>query len=373
MIGIERITFSTSKYFIDMGDLAEARGQAKEKYYLGIMQNKMAAIPPCEDIVTLGYDAAYRLLGDVDISKIELLIFATESGIDESKSAAIYIHKFLGLSNNCRVFEIKQACYGGTAALFTAYDFVKSNSGKKALIVMADVTRYGLNTVGEPTQGGGAVALIVSDKPDIAIINCNSGKFACETMDFWRPIGRDNALVNGTLSSKRYLLSLKSSYSSFMKKNNLELDYFCYHTPFCKMALKGHNLIRPGEDFNYNSIIYNREVGNCYTASLYLSFISILDFEENLSEKDVGMFSYGAGSMAEYFSLKVQKDYKNFTFKSLHGKNISDRLKISIAEYERMYTSYHVEEVDFSGKFLNTGHLSFNGTHGNIRIYSKLD
>lgn len=38
---------------------------------------------------------------------------------------------------------------------------------KKALVIGSDVARYGLNTPGEPTQGGGAVAMLISADPKV--------------------------------------------------------------------------------------------------------------------------------------------------------------------------------------------------------------
>jgi hydroxymethylglutaryl-CoA synthase len=64
------------------------RGVDYNKYAVGIGQEKMALPPPDEDIVTLAAGAALPMLerrGRPD--DIELLLFATESGIDQSKAA----------------------------------------------------------------------------------------------------------------------------------------------------------------------------------------------------------------------------------------------------------------------------------------------
>ena len=60
-------------------------------------QEKMAVPSPDEDPVTQAANAAWEILADYqDLSKIKTLYFATESGIDQSKSAGMYIHKLLG-------------------------------------------------------------------------------------------------------------------------------------------------------------------------------------------------------------------------------------------------------------------------------------
>lgn len=371
-IGINRISFSTSRYFIDMAEFALSRNQVKAKYYDGLMQEKMSIPPPCEDTITLAFSAAVNVTDKYDIEKIDLLIFATESGIDESKSCAIYIHKFLNLKSTCKVFDIKQACYAGTAAIFTAYAFVRANPGRQALVVMSDVARYGLHTPGEATQGCGAVAVIISENPSIAVINPKTGIHSEESMDFWRPVGRNEAIVNGAMSAKKYLSFLKRSYEDFQKNNGMELDHICFHTPFCKMALKGHIALYGNRDnFNVNSIAYNRLIGNCYTASLYISLISLLsNTKEDLSRRIIGLYSYGSGSVSEFFSVRMQAGYMDFLNIDLFKKNIEDRIHISIKEYENIYDSYCLDDIK-NLDYLTSGELRFLGVSDDMRVYEK--
>jgi len=88
------------------------------------------------------------------------------TGIDHSKPIASYVHELLGLPSLCRSCEIKHACYGGIAGLFTASQWTMSGcaGGKKALVIATDIARYGAGTPGESTQGVGAVAMMISDK-----------------------------------------------------------------------------------------------------------------------------------------------------------------------------------------------------------------
>ena len=67
-----------------------------------------------------------------------------------------------------RVYDTQHACYGGTAALMAACEWLASGAGKRARgdrHVRRDIARYGVGTAGEPTQGGCAVALLVSETP----------------------------------------------------------------------------------------------------------------------------------------------------------------------------------------------------------------
>ena len=46
-------------------------------------------------------------LTEAEKDRIELLITCSESGIDFGKSLSTYIHDYLGLNRNCRLFELK--------------------------------------------------------------------------------------------------------------------------------------------------------------------------------------------------------------------------------------------------------------------------
>ena len=162
MAGIEALTFYTPGFYLDLESLAQERGEDPQKYSVGLGQMRMSVPPPDEDIVTMGANAASRALEGVDRDSIDTLMFATESGIDQSKAAAIYVHQLLDLPQSCKAFEIKQACCGSTAALQMAQALVMQKPKKRVLIVASDTARYGIGTAGEPTQGAGAIAMVVS-------------------------------------------------------------------------------------------------------------------------------------------------------------------------------------------------------------------
>ena len=360
MIGIDNIAFATSDYFIDMKDLAEARGVSVDKYYIGIGQKQMSVIPPDEDIVTLGYAAARQILDKTD--DIGLFIFATESSIDQSKSAATFLMNFLNLPSNCVAYEIKQACYGGTAALFSAFDYVAMNPGKRALVIASDVARYAKNTPGEATQGCGAVAMIISETPKILSLNRQTGVYSSDSLDFYRPNFAEEAIVDGAFSARLYIKSLKNCLDEFADKSSVkidDIDYFCYHTPFVKMATKAHSHINVNGQRNIGqTLIYNSTIGNTYTASLYISLISLLDnIETNLSQKIIGFFSYGSGSVGQFFTGQIVNGYEKLSKKSDNIVTLSNRQKLSVAEYEMMiydkkllYKSHHKVDRIFACK-----------------------
>ncbi len=147
-IGIDLISFHTPSYVLDLRTLAEKRGVDPDKFVIGIGQERMAVVPPDQDIVTLAANAALPLLEKAGRDNIELVIFATESGVDQSKAAACFCQGLLQLPSNCRCIEVKEACYGATASLRMAAAMVAARPHTRALVLAADIGD--LRQLGEP-------------------------------------------------------------------------------------------------------------------------------------------------------------------------------------------------------------------------------
>ena len=57
----------------------------------------------------------------------------------------------------------------------------------KVLVIASDIAKYGIGTPGEPTQGAGAVAMLISQNPRILSFNDDNVAQTRDVMDFWRP------------------------------------------------------------------------------------------------------------------------------------------------------------------------------------------
>ena len=117
-----------------------------------------------------------------------MVIVATESAIDSAKRLPFKYTIFLGF-NLCVAFEMKEACYAATPAIQLAKDYLATRPNEKVLVIASDTARYGLNTGGEPTQGAGAVAMLISHNPRILTLNDDALAYTEDVYDFWRPSG----------------------------------------------------------------------------------------------------------------------------------------------------------------------------------------
>lgn len=372
-IGIDKISFYVPKFYLNLSTLAKERNIPYEKYSIGIGQEKMSMLPPNEDIVTMAAQAAYNILTDEDKKNIDLLIFCTESAIDQSKAAGIYVHNLLNLNKNSRVVELKEACYSSTIGLRFAINYVSCNPLKSVLLIASDNARYGIGTAGEPTQGCGAIAMVIKKDPKIMSFDNFSGYCTDDVMDFWRPNCRDEAIVDGKYSLKIYLSSMIIAWQNYKTTSSRNFDdhyVICYHSPFTKMVEKAHNHLcdfesKKKENFFEKITTYNRIVGNCYTGSLYLSLISTLDNLENLDNKRIGIFAYGSGCVAEFFSGLVEAGYEQHL---ISNKAIYNREEIDYQTYIKFYEARNKIEGIFDFNEINSKFI-FCGIEDNKRIY----
>ncbi len=354
-IGINKISFYIPKYYLPLETLAKARGVDPLKYTNGLLQNKMAVAPINQDAVSMAANAALQILTENDKEAIDLVIFATETGNDHSKSAATYLLSLLGLKSDTRAIEFKQACYAVTAGLYFAKGHILQNPNAKVLVVGSDIARYGINSDGEATQGAGAVAIIVARNPKILVLNDHYGIHAEDIYDFWRPNGMDYALVDGHYSNEQYKKFFLNTFQTYLSRAKQSIDDFSaitFHIPYSKIGLRSLQLVASMESHpelfkNYEyATIYNKEVGNIYTGSLYLSLISLLEQGKLKTKDQIGLYSYGSGAVAEFFSGTLVAGYKKHLEKQLHKDLLKNRVKLKMSEYEAMITTTLQDDIE---------------------------
>ena len=357
-VGIDKIGVYIPPYYLDMSDLADARGVEVDKFKIGIGQDKMAVTTIEHDIVALGANAAAQILTDEDKAQIDQVIFATESGFDFSKAASTYIHELLEIQPFAKSFEIKQACYGATAAIQMASDYIRLRPNRKVLVISADISRYGLNTSGESTQGAGAIAMLMSSNPRILSLDMESISLTDNQFDFWRPSYSEVALVEGKFSSELYqtffsriMLQMEAQLPDKLQ----QLNAMVFHLPFTKMGQKALNsytevaethldpdkkqqMVQRWQAHYGAGTLLNREVGNIYTGSLFLSMLSLLIFDDSLAMGDqIGLFSYGSGAVAELITGTLQDQYLSMIEKEKIMAHFNRRQEVDIEQYETMY------------------------------------
>jgi hydroxymethylglutaryl-CoA synthase len=329
--------------------------------YSGLGQDALAYVGDREDINSIALSVVVSLLEkyDIPLNQIGRIEIGTESLIDKSKSTKTVLMDLFDVVGNVDVegTTVYNACYGGTAALLNALAWADSSSwdGRYAIVVAADIAVYAPGPA-RPTCGCGAVAMLVGRDAPLQVDLLTRTAHATHQWDFFKPNPHSEyPVVNGKFSQKCYLTAFDSCYQRFLDKmikfrqrpsSSRDIDFMLFHSPYNKLVQKtvqrlvyldlraGHlpaepsvqkwlnvpldetytdrdleNALKPLADKLYrakvaSSCILSKQVGNTYTAAVYLNLANLVSDEgEALVGKRVTLFSYGSGAMASFFEI----------------------------------------------------------------------
>lgn len=353
--GIEKLRVYPCSLMVSLDELCTARGGDSAQVRDKMMIDERSLNPTWEDPVTMAVNAAKPLLTSQDIERIELLIVATESGLDQEKSISTWIHRYLGLKPNCRNFEVKHACYAGTAALRMAANWIASGEAgeAKALVITTDQSRMHLGEAYEYVLGAGAAAVLVSSAPRILELEPGrSGFWTEDVSDLMRPTSRVEAGA-GDLSIACYLDALEGAFDHFQCRVGgidfaTHFQRVIYHAPFGGLTLLAHKALL-GETFDKEAarrdfdrrsapaLNHVRRMGSTYSSSNFIGLLGLLDSDSGWSAGDrVGIFSYGSGCCAEFYSALIGPDAKEVASAADLRSLLEKRRRTSVAEYERI-------------------------------------
>ena len=233
---------------------------------------------------------------NVDPKSIGRIDVGTETIIDKSKSVKTTLMDLFAESGNFDIegIDSKNACYGSTAALFNAVNWIESSSwdGRNAIVVAGDIAIYAEGAA-RPAGGAGACALLIGPNAPVVFerelkiqhlifraliyphLTAIHGNHMANTYDFYKPkLDSEYPEVDGPVSVVTYVSALDQSYARFKEKtakaakrvalngnghingvNNKftldEIDYAVFHAPYGKQVQKGY-----GRMF-YNDFITN--------------------------------------------------------------------------------------------------------------------
>ncbi len=406
-VGIDYIGIYLPETRISLtGEFAEKRGIDPKKLIDGIGVKESTIPGITEDAVTMGTMAAWKAMAAKNLSpkQIGRIDVGTETGVDASKPNAAYILGALtdiykerygpDCFRKCRVDDHKMACAAATCGLEDNLNWIRSgaNDHKYGIVIATDVAKYKFGSTGEPTQGSGAVALLISENPDLFEFDEKIGICTRDEKDFYRPPIMDTPIVDGKYSERCYMEAMAGAYEDYCEKTGnqfvtKEFDYFVFHLPFPVMAEKAaahmakHEwrydkelwtdiLAQTGKEPEpkgaedrwdcesaflkkfrqthqfrefYNDKIFDSTVatstrGNIYNGSWPLGLISLLKEQHKkevpLEGKKIAIGSYGSGCSAHALSGKVQQKYKSV----VESINFEDQTRhVGFDEYQKLH------------------------------------
>jgi hydroxymethylglutaryl-CoA synthase len=250
-VGIDAMETWTGKLRLDLpGTFAPAKGEDPEKYTKGLGLEASSFPDAHEDIVTMGANAAKRLLErkglvPADVGRIDV---ATESAFDHSKPVSTYVagcleQVFDGDFRHANKGERKFACVAGTQAVDDAANWIRAgrNRGRAALVIATDTALYARGDPGEATQGGGAVAMLIDEDPAVVSLSTEQGIGSMDENDFLKP-NQQFPSVDGKRSMQVYLARMREAWGDYESVAGRirpgDFAYSPFHTPFPGMVRK---------------------------------------------------------------------------------------------------------------------------------------
>lgn len=371
-VGIKAIELYFPSRYVDQTDLEKYDGVSGGKYTIGLGQSKMGFCNDLEDIQSLCLTVTKRLLERYSIKPLDIgrLDVGTETIIDKSKSVKSVLMQLFEPSGATDIEGVDNtnACYGGTAALFNAINWVESSAwdGRLALVVAGDNAVYAKGSA-RSTGGVGAIAMIVGPDAPLVFDQGLRASYMNHAYDFYKPdLRSEYPFVDGELSIQCYLNALDNCYQKYCQKVDAKnpqqsftltnFDAMLFHSPYCKLVQKSfarlafidflrlskeqitkihpelekfHNakladtyfdknvekafMNLSKEDFNiktHPSLFVSNLVGNMYTPSVYAGLVSLLinKSPEQLLGKKIGIFSYGSGLASSMYSITIPKN-----------------------------------------------------------------
>jgi hydroxymethylglutaryl-CoA synthase len=357
-VGIEKIGVYPGSLALDLTELCAARNADPAMIRDTMMVEERSVNPIWEDPVTMAVNAARDLLTEEERQQVELLIVASESGVDQEKSMSTWVHRYLGLTPHCRNFELKGACYAGTAGLQAAASWVASGlaGDAKALIITTDQSRSHFCKPWEYVLGASAVAVLVSNRPGLVELELGkSGYWTYEIQDLTRPTTRVET-GNSETSLISYIEALEGAYAHFLTRVPLEGDfdsYFkrnIYHTPFGGMTWRAHRTLqrqwkplsreeswRHFEQKSLRALTYLRRMGTTYSGSTFVGLLAMLACDPQIQAGDrLSMFSFGSGSCAEFYAVTACDNARKVARAEDVTAKLDARRRLSVADYERV-------------------------------------
>lgn len=404
-VGIEKIGVYPCAASLDIRDLCRARGLDASNFTGRLLCDERSVMGPFEDVITLAVNAARPMLTPDDVDAIRLLIVATESAPDQEKPVSSWVHHYLGLRTDCRNFEVKHACYGATGALQVAMGWLLSgvDPGAKALIVNADHALIGIEGPQEPVLGAAGLALLVSTSPRLVSYDVGwSGVWAHEVADIFRPApGVETGDADESLLS--YLDGVEHTYDAYLSRVGRRVDFDTffaanvYHVPFGGLAQRAHlrlarrelGLSKTDAEAHWDrksrrSLTFNRRMGGIYGAATFAALAGLVEFTPSLEAgARIGIYSYGSGSCAEYYSATVAPEARAVVAEAAIGCQLDARRRLTVEEYEACERATfastcakdYAPPADlvpglYESHYEGRGRLVFRGTRDHYREYA---
>ncbi len=221
-------TENNKKYFVKNKNLFKK---------IGIQKRRISKLD--ESSNDLAIASSKKILRKFDKSKVDFLIYCTQTGFYNIPTNACIIHNHLGLKKNSGSLDINLGCSAYPYLLSLAKSLIYSNNLDNVLLITSDTYTKFIKKTDLATK------LIFSDGSSSSIVSKKKSKDSFEILDF--SFGTDGSgfkdfiidkkksnyiKMNGPKIYEFTLKEIPNSINRFLKKNKIKkdkIDYFIFH------------------------------------------------------------------------------------------------------------------------------------------------
>lgn len=273
----------------------------------------MAYVGDREDINSMCLTVLHNMMEKykIDPESIGRLEVGTETIPDKSKATKTFLMTLFGKNTNIEGIDTKNACYGGTNAIFNSIAWIESSNwdGRNAIVVAGDIAVYAKGNA-RSTGGAGTVAILIGPNAPIVFERGTRHSHMEHAWDFYKPDKNvEYPTVDGQLSNVCYLRALDKCYQGFSSKFSKvsgegefslgKADYVCFHSPYNKLVQKSFGRML------YNDFLSKAKQGESQVPAELKEATKFLSLSQEASYNDRELESFFLKKSAPLYKAMV--------------------------------------------------------------------
>jgi 3-hydroxy-3-methylglutaryl CoA synthase len=281
-----------------------ARDAVAEAWGSGSIRGERSVANNDEDTITMSIEAAVDCSAGLEREEIDGLYFASTTSPYKEKECSTLVAMATDLKPEIITADFANSLTAGTAALRAALDAVVSGSARQILVTASDCRLGYPGSNYEQTFGDAAVALLISNTDEPAVVVESSYSLSNELYDVWR-LDKDiyvQSWEDRFIIEHGYIENMERAISGLLQKKTLSIQDISKAVLYAP-TLRAQQRLARRLGFDVNMQLQDLLI-NTGCAHALLMLVAAL--EEAKAGDKILVASYGSGCDAFLLSVTEQ-------------------------------------------------------------------